>query len=178
ENGAAWDEYVRALGERRKAGLEYAIKNVAGYGFMRLGGNAWDYGALRQFANQRGEETFESVCSAHQYQALIKNFTRAKRPRPRRPQDAMPLQVLSGDCYVKGGPPEEPNGRRGKRANVTIAFAGMKLRAWEHRDPGGVVIQGVAISKETDGWYAAVRAIVPKRGVSQWTRDEAVGVAL
>ena len=68
---------------------------------MRLGVNAWDYGALRSYAAPE-----QSVCTAHQYQALIKNFMRAKRPKPRRPRDAMPLQVLSGKCYAPGGPPE------------------------------------------------------------------------
>ena len=173
DNAAAWDHYLTLAAERRRQGIDYALKNVAGYGFMRLGVNAWDYGALRSYAAPES-----SVCSAHQYQALIKNFIRAKRPRPRRPRDAMPLQVLSGKCYAPGGPPEPPNGRRGIRANVTISFAGMKLRGREHREPGGDVIEGVAITKETDGWYAAVRAIVPVRPVPAWTRDEAIGVAL
>lgn len=170
---AAWRLYWRQVAARAGIAREYATKHVAGYGFLKLGTNAWDYSALRSYAAPSG-----SVCRPAQYQALIRNFTRAKRPKPRRSGERMPLQVMSGKCYVARPPDEMPNDRRGIRANVTIVFAGMKLRAREHRPPGGEVLEGVTLRQETDGWYAAVKVVRPKQPPPTWSIDDVIGISL
>ena len=178
---ARWQAYVAEASARRAKGISYGLEQP-GYGWMRLGTNAWDYGPLRQFV--AGDAP--ALCTAHQYQALIKNFQRAKRPRPRRPHDEMPLQVLSGKCYERRGVEELDNGRRGRRSNATIIFSGMRIRALEpwrlSRGPrypeDTPVLEGVALTRETDGWYAAVRLVLPKKRPPPWSIDAAVGVAL
>lgn len=103
-------------------------------------------------------------------QSLVMNFEQKAQRRKKRRKDFrdMPLQVRSGNCFRLGD-----FGERGGKAgwyNCQVSINGLKIRG---RLPGrlpGELMQGVAITRLADGWYASVKEVVAKRVLPEPTR--------
>lgn len=126
---------------------------------------------------------------AHAFQSLVKNFFSGKaadgkglakgqrRKKFRREWDVMPLQVRSGDCFKLG-----TFGSRGRNENYydcAVSFPGVRgkiLGRLPGRAPWGRVLEGVSISRQADGWWAAILQEVPKRILPQPVKGSVVGI--
>lgn len=89
----------------------------------------------------------------------------------------MPIQVRSGKCFHVGS-----FGARGGNENYyncAVSFPGVpeKIRGrLPGRAPWGRVLQGVSITKEADGWWAAILQEVPDRVLPKPVKGTVVGI--
>lgn len=96
-------------------------------------------------------------------QALTMQFEQKAPRRKQRRKDFrdMPLQVRSGQCLAVGD-----FGERGGEAgfyDCQVKINGLKIRG---RLPGrqpGDLMEGVAVKRDANGWYASVKEVVAKR---------------
>lgn len=153
-----------------------------------------DYQFLREVVLQVNEWPEDAVVpSAHLLQALVHNYFssgkakggkgRAKnqqRKKFRRRADEMPLVTRSDMCFELGDfTPKYENPGQHRRYNCRIKFEGMKfLGKLPGRKPSGRVMHGVAIHREPDGWYAAIKQVVPIRMLPETIPGSVVGVSM
>jgi putative transposase len=125
-------------------------------------------------------------------QALVKNYyaksTGAKRKKPRRSFDMMPVQVCSGTCLEIGGRvptcigvdvrPQAFGTRRGAPFyDALVKINGLRIMGrMPGRMPAGRVLDGVAVTKQADGWWASVKVEMPKRVLAPPTPGKIVGI--
>ena len=155
----------------------------------KLYGHKYDY---QLFASDsfRHHETVKPC--AHMYQALTKNFytksAGTKRKKPRKRWEAMPLQVRSGTCLEIGGVvpacsgaevrPQTFGTRRGTPFyNTLVKINGLKiLGRLPGRLPAGRVLDGIAVTRQADGWWASVKVEVPVRALPEPAPSKVVGI--
>jgi hypothetical protein len=125
-------------------------------------------------------------------QALIKNYytksAGARRKKPRRSFDTMPVQVCSGTCLEIGGRvptcigvdvrPQAFGTRRGEPFyDALVKINGLRVRGrMPGMMPSGRVLEGVSVTKQADGWWASVKVEVPKRVVAPPTPGKVIGI--
>lgn len=156
----------------------------------KLYGHKYDY-QLFASDSYRHHETVKPC--AHMYQALVKNFyaksTGAKRKKPRKRWEAMPLQVRSGTCLEIGGVvpacsgaveirPQPFGTRRGKPFyDALVKINGLKiLGRLPGRLPAGRVLDGIAVTRQADGWWASVKVEVAVRALPSPNPGKVVGI--
>lgn len=123
-----------------------------------------------QFGVKQDYQLFNKVASwmerpalhASIFQALGKSWHSKGVKRKRRSASEMPVRTRTGECFGIGN-----FGSRGKNEtfyNCQIKIAGLKIRGrLPGKTPVGRVIEGVSLTQEPDGWFAAVREVVPVR---------------
>lgn len=153
-----------------------------------------DYQFFREVVLQVKEWPEDAVIpSAHLLQAVVHHYFsggkskdgkgRAKgqqRKKFRRHAEDMPLVTRSDMCFELGDftPHYERPGQH-RHYNCRIKFEGMKfLGKLPGRKPTGRVLQGVAIHREPDGWYAAIRQVVPIRQLTPAIPGSVIGVSM
>lgn len=118
---------------------------------------------------------------AYLLQALAHSFlTRIegqRRKTRKRREDHVPIRTRSGECFEFGS-----FGARGKNPafyDCQIKVAGLKIRGRAKGmgiDPAWRVLEGVALTREADGWWAAIRVERPLRKVKPPTPGTVVGL--
>jgi len=179
ESKAAKDSYHDVCRERIAAALK-ATKHIEGFRRLRdlvdAAGVRWDYQLFRIWI--RARLGGECVTNAGALQALAKSYqTWAKGQKPkgfRRQSDSMPLRTRTGDCFSLGSFGD----RRGRPFyDCQVSFNGLKIRGrLPGRAPWGRVVEGVAIRREADGWWASIRQVVPVRELPAPAPATVVGI--
>lgn len=125
-------------------------------------------------------------------QALVKNYytksAGAKRKKPRRAFDMMPVQVCSGTCIEVGGRvptcigvdvrPQAFGTRRGAPFyDALVKINGLRIMGrMPGRSPAGRVLDGVTVTKQADGWWASAKVEMPKRVLAPPTPGKTIGI--
>jgi hypothetical protein len=104
------------------------------------------------------------------YQAALSATQRGASPPTRRKRDEdMPLRVGSGICFRIGAYGTRPNMPQGRadwlNAQVKlpeVGWLGARLSSEQPLQPEEFWVEGIALRREADGWYAAIRQhVVP-----------------
>lgn len=156
-----WKAYYAELGKRRKLAAEHSPD-------VRMAIPKTDAAAYKALWAEWEKTGKPRRMTANLYQALLQDFGRAmipkkgnvrwRPPRFRKDSDPMPIRTGTG-INVK------PSGDRHRNALVQLPGLGWILGI-AHRDlelmKKGTMVEGVAFTEHTDGWYAAVRIWVPE----------------
>jgi transposase len=190
EASKAKEIYNQAAGEW-KGEVFKATKKIPGCEplwlerWMEYYGCKQDYQMLKRVLSWNPRTVDRDVApGCYMFQAINKNFKRKiagqRRKRHKRPQDHIPLQSTSDECIRLGD-----FGGRGKNPafyNCEVKLPSSPPLRIKGRLPGGLphgtrrFLQGVAITKEADGWWAAVRVEVPVRKLPPITEGKVIGI--
>lgn len=163
---AAWDQYrvdSKASATVYAKWMDAAFKSV-----KDLPECSW-----RKHTYQQIRGFFGYLGSAVLFRDALKRVSKTKRAQFKKPTDHVPLVWGNGDVLKTGDVYGYRRGQPFYDALVTIQ--GMKIPGRLRRPIPGRVVQGVALTLKADGWYAAIKCIVPIRLLPEAT-EPAVGV--
>jgi putative transposase len=148
----------------------------------------WDYQLLQRVIWWRlypdkedlsFKEAKKNLPNAHLLQAMCKDFFgKGNKQRPkkfRKTHELMPVRTRSGECLKIGS-----FGKRGNNTafyNCQITISNQKIRGrLPVKSINGRILEGVALVKEADGWYAAVKAELPIRNLTTPIPGSCIGI--
>lgn len=151
----AWSEFRTAEKKARKAHVAWvasvlkAVKNVPECKWRQD-----DYKVLRKIYGRIG--------SAVLYRDTVKRVMRTKGARPKKVGDRIPLEWANSPLPLTG---EFYGDRRGQPFyNILVRITKFGCIKGRLRRPlPGKPVQGLALIKEPDGWYAAIKCVVKKK---------------
>lgn len=162
-------DWSRKVHEATKKDPACAYRNMKDW--LAQYGDRHDYQLFSRVLRWQGEQ---STPGAHVLQALAKNWYSKGHKRRRKRSDVMPLRVRSGECFAIG---DFGTRRSVPFYNCQIKFCGLRIRGrLPGKTPEGRVIEGVAIRKESDGWWASIRVEAPVRMAPQTVPGSVVGI--